>query len=100
MKPREYELDLDGALAAVYKVAPQPGYHGAFTRATAPGYLPNGTRVRKIAEDPGGDLTPLGTIGTVLGSMMHPSVGGGYFIEWDNAPKRAVFAIRWKVEPA
>lgn len=83
-----------------FGIRDHPGYFGAFTRRTEPGYLPSGSRVRKAKEDPGGDLTPLGTLGTVLGSFEHPEVGGGYFVEWDCAPARASFCARAKVEAA
>ncbi len=81
-------------------VRDHPGYFGVFTRAEVPGCWPNGTRVRKHAEDPGGDLTPLGSLGTVLGSMLHPTRGAGYFIEWDRSPRCAVFAGAWKLARA
>lgn len=74
------------------------GYTGAFTRQQAGKALyPNGARVAKSAEDAGGDLTPLGTVGTVLGSIYDPGQGVAYFIEWDGKPKTAVFCVEWKL---
>lgn len=46
----------------------EPGWVGAFWRQQAPGALVNGSRVVKVKAEKG-DLTPLGTQGTVLGSM-------------------------------
>lgn len=76
---------------------------GAFTREQAPNAkFANGTRIRKAKQE-AGDATPLGTKGTVLGSISHPDVRNGavlYFIEWDNRPKTAVGVIEWKLGPA
>jgi hypothetical protein len=67
-----------------------PGYTGLHVRDEAPGALPNGTRVRKVASDPA-DKHRNGDLGTVLGSMSAPLVGVGYFVEWDDSPRQAVF---------
>lgn len=72
------------------------GYFGAFTRDTARGAWPNGTRIRKAVSEPG-DSTPTGTEGTVLGSLGHPDVGLFYFVEWDNKPRIAVGTISAKL---
>ncbi len=82
-----------------YDIKEHPGYYGAFTTQQTPGFLPNGTRIKKGSGEEG-DLTPPGTLGTVLGSMSHPAIGGGYFVAWDNAPKRAVFVMNFKIERA
>lgn len=80
-----------------------PGYHGAFTREQAPGAIANGARIVKARMEEG-DSTPLGTLGTVLGSMVHPDPAYygaiAYFIEWDDKPKIAVGVIEWKVKAA
>lgn len=75
-----------------------PGWAGAHTRDQAPGAIPNGTRVRKLKDDPG-DLHPIGSEATVLGSIHHLAVGYGYFVEWDASPRTAVFVVPWKIEP-
>lgn len=78
---------------------PEPGWYGVFTRAQVLGAYPNGTRVVKVAQDPGGDLNPLGATGTILGSMRHPERPDqlAYFIEWDSHPRLAVVVIDWKL---
>lgn len=67
-----------------------PGYSGLHTRDQAPGAIPNGSRVRKVASDPG-DTHQDGALARVLGSIHHPQVGFGYFVEWDSHPRAAVF---------
>lgn len=71
------------------------GWVGVFTREQH-GALRNDTRVKKDRGDPG-DLTPIGTEGTVLGSVYHPGIGTIYFIEWDNRPRHAVGVVAWKL---
>lgn len=73
-----------------------PGWFGVFTRAHYPGALENGSRIKKVWEEPG-DGTALGTEGTVLGSLGFPDIGVGYFVEWDNRPRVAVFVISKKI---
>ncbi len=81
-------------------VGHEPGWTGAFTRQQAPDALfTNGTRVKKAKEERG-DRTPLGTKANVLGSLRVPGRGVGYFVEWDNRPRHAVFVIGWKVARA
>lgn len=79
---------------------PRKGWLGGFTTRQAEGAMPNGTRIVKAAEDAPGDLTPMGSPGTVLGSMRHPEKGIAYFIEWDDKPKVAVLAVHWKIKKA
>ena len=84
-----------------------PGYFGAHSRDQAEGAIPNGTRVRKLKADPGGDRTPNGTLGTVLGSIdaeqIDPALtrryGGKYFyfVEWSNKPGVAVGVVDVKI---
>jgi hypothetical protein len=80
------------------------GYAGLHTREQAEGALPNGTRIRKVAVD-GRDAHPVGTLGTVLGSIKAPPGMPadmpdpfGYFIEWDPTPRVAVFTRSGKIE--
>lgn len=85
--------------AAALGLRNEPGWIGAFTRNHAPGTMTPGTRVVKTREDKGGDRTPLGTKGSVLGSIRPPGMEfAGYFIEWDGRPRVAVFMIEWKIE--
>jgi len=84
-----------------------PGYVGAFTRDHAEGAIENGAKVRKAKEDPKGDLTPIGTLGTVLGSInfelydlaeaRSKGVKYLYFVEWDDKPKVAISMVDWKI---
>jgi hypothetical protein len=79
----------------------EPGWFGSFTRAQAPGApLPNGTRVCKVASDKKGDITEIGTRGTILGSLKHPDGRSlfFYFVEWDDKPKVAIGVTDWKIE--
>jgi hypothetical protein len=77
------------------------GYIGVFTTDEAPGCWKNGTRVVKATFERG-DGTPLGTMGTVLGSMFTHEAGGitTYFIEWDDKPKYAVCVEAQKLKKA
>lgn len=78
----------------------EPGWAGGFTRAQAPGAIPNGSAIFKAAEEEG-DSTPLGTPGFVLGSISHPELADGalfYFVEWANRPRVACGVIGWKVK--
>jgi hypothetical protein len=76
----------------------RPGWAGGYSTRQALGGWRNGTRVEKAAEDATGDLTKMGTLGTVLGSVMHPELGMAYFIEWDDKPKVAVLCVQWKLK--
>jgi hypothetical protein len=52
----------------------------------------------KMREDEGGDETPLGTSGTVLGSVKaEGTMFCGYFVEWDNRPRYVTFVVEWKI---
>lgn len=86
--------NLDAALDDLLK--PRPGWHGNFTTREAPEAMHNGTRVVKAASEPH-DAHPEGSLGTVLGSIMHPDLGIAYFVEWDAKPKWAVLVVAWKL---
>jgi hypothetical protein len=78
----------------------EDGWVGAFTRDQVPqAKFKNGARIEKILRETG-DLSPLGTLGTVLGSMYAPEVGVGYFVEWDRTPRLAVMVVEDKLGPA
>lgn len=81
----------------VLTITEHPGWSGVFTRNQYPGALANGTRVRKRVEERG-DAHKIGDLATVLGSIGHPDVGVGYFVEWDDLPRMAVFLQEHKVE--
>lgn len=72
------------------------GWHGRHVRDEVPGALRNGTRVRKVGSDPD-DTHQDGAPATVLGSMSHPAVGAGYFVEFDDHPRYAVFVAGHRV---
>jgi hypothetical protein len=68
-----------------------PGWIGQHTREEAEGALENGTRVRKIGSRPREGHQD-GALATVLGSVIAPwGPGYGYFVEWDDRPREAVF---------
>jgi hypothetical protein len=74
-----------------YKPKEHPGWLGMFTTEEYPGALRNGTVIEKATFEQG-DGTPIGAKGRVLGSMGHPEIGVGYFVEWEARPRMAVFA--------
>jgi hypothetical protein len=86
-------------MTKLYEPIEHPGWIGLFTTDTYPGALPNGTRIRKAVDLPG-DAHRVGDEGTVLGSYGHPKVGWGYFVEWDDRPRIAVFVEARKVGAA
>ena len=66
------------------------GWEGMFSDKQAQGAWPNGSKIVKTVFREG-DLTPMGTVGTVLGSIASQSENGFlYFIEWENKLKWAV----------
>jgi hypothetical protein len=71
------------------------GYIGMFTRDQAEGAIPNGARIVKSFTEEH-DANPVGTLGTVLGSIEAPPGVTGYpdkffyFVEWDPSPRLAV----------
>lgn len=76
----------------------EPGIIGAICRDDDPrAKYRNGARIKKVAEDKGGDVTKLGTLGTVLGSVYVPELGGAYFVEWDDKPRQSVFVVEYKI---
>jgi len=79
-----------------YEPHAHPGWLGLFTTDEYPGALPNGTRIIKVLMLQGDAHRP-GAKGTVLGSMGHPQIGIGYFVEWDDTPKTAVFVEARKI---
>jgi hypothetical protein len=79
-------------------VRPHAGWQGQFTTQEQPGAYPNGTRIRKVRMD-FGDTHKVGSTGRVLGSLSNPSIGIGYFIEWDHWPRTAVFIMGAKIRP-
>lgn len=80
-------------------ITTHPGYEGHFTRRQAVGAIANGTRVLKRNSRPG-DAHADGSPGTVLGSIGDPTVGFGYFIEWDPRRRLAVFIEGTRIERA
>lgn len=77
----------------------EPGWVGTFTRHQAPeATFRNGSRIQKAKQGPG-DATPLGSLGTVLGSIYAAGIVG-YFVEWDWKPKVAVGIVGWRISRA
>jgi hypothetical protein len=73
------------------------GYANQFTRAEYPSAkFRNGSRIIKIRTAPG-DVHVVGALGTVLGSIGHPAIGVGYFVEWDDQKKWAIFVVESKI---
>lgn len=104
---KEHETKIDAGTASAMGVREWPGYHGMFTRAQAPGAIPNETPIKKVWSEPG-DLEPVGKSGKVLGSLavppgFEPPAGAPtgvlfvYWVEWDSLPKHAVFIIDKKI---
>jgi hypothetical protein len=90
-------FEITDDIADHFHIGHETGWRGPFTRREAPqARYPNGSRVRK-AKHERGDVTTLGTMGTVLGSLYVPNVGVGYFVEWENRPRVAVFVVEYKV---
>lgn len=76
----------------------EPGWAGTFTRAEVVGALRNGTRVVKVTFDSKDAHRP-GDLATVIGSFGVPEKFG-YFVEWDDMPRAAVFVEPRKIRPA
>ena len=84
-----------------FNLRTEDGWYGFFTRAQFAGAIANGSRIRKVFS-PEGDTHPVGSLGTVIGSIGVKGPGVlpmvGYFIEWDAAPRFAVFVQDIKIE--
>lgn len=89
-------IDIPDDMAEALGLHYEPGWLGIITRHEAKGAYPNGTRVEKVDEDPG-DTRPLGSLGTVLGSLRADPIGTAYFVEWDSAPRHSVLVTAWKI---
>jgi len=76
----------------------EPGWAGTFTRGEVDGALRNGTRVVKVTFD-SKDAHHPGDLATVIGSFGVPEKFG-YFVEWDDMPRAAVFVEPRKIRPA
>jgi hypothetical protein len=89
--------DVEAKIFDLLKIREEPGWTGAFSRKQYPGALPNGTRVRKVIGE-AGDTHSLGAQATVLGSVVRwPWEELGYFVEWDDEPRCAVFVVGAKI---
>lgn len=80
-----------------YGIQQHPGYRGVFTTNQANGAIPNGTRIVKVAREPG-DITPLDTKGLVHGSIYSEKAGYAYFVEWDHLPRTVILVVGKKIE--
>ena len=102
MKPitKGYKVDVtnDDAAAAL-GIKHYPGYRGSFSRDQHPLALyENGARVVKAEDEDETHLHPIGTLGTVLGSIGHVDIGVAYFVEFDSRPKHAVLVLEGKLK--
>lgn len=80
-----------------FVIANEPGWTGSFTRHQDPkASFRNGSRIKK-AKQGKRDATPLGNLGTVLGSVFVPQLGVAYFVEWDWKPKVAVLITEGRI---
>lgn len=77
----------------------RPGWTGNFTTQQAAGAIQNGTRIRKITAEHK-DAHPVGSLGTVLGSLQAQEGKLLYFIEWDATPRCAVAVADFKIVAA
>lgn len=78
------------------KFTEEAGWVGGFTREQAEGAIQNGSTIVKVWSERG-DTHPVGTKGTVLGSIHHPQLGYLYFVEWETLPRVAVGVIGEKI---
>lgn len=92
---------MDELSAAIFAdlLKDRPGWTGNFTTQQAGGAIPNGTRIRKITTEHK-DAHPVGSIGTVLGSLEAQEGKLLYFIEWDARPRWAVAVADFKIGEA
>jgi hypothetical protein len=90
--------EFDGRIAALLGIQDHPGYLLPFSENQAEGAWANGSCVVKNGSDPGGDLTPDGIKGKILGSLKTPDGRYGYFVEWDNKPKMPIFCVEEKMK--
>lgn len=80
-----------------YAIREHDGWTGVFTDQQSPmAKIKNGHRVEKIASDDG-DAHPVGSSGTVLGSIGAPSLGVSYFVEFDSTPRQASLVAERKI---
>lgn len=98
---RGKRVDLEYLLLQAIEEMSQPrkGWVGSYATTHVPGAYKNGTRIQKQAHEEG-DAHPVGTLGTVLGSLSHPEKGIAYFVEWDPLPRHAVLVIARKLAAA
>jgi hypothetical protein len=94
IKPREIDIS---EIADSLDIRNEDGWHGAFTRnSVRQAVFARGERIYKARHEPG-DSTPVGTSGFVLGSIYLPEWGVGYFVEWSNRPRSAIFVVQAKI---
>ncbi len=90
--------EFDERTAAFFRIEEHPGYLTPFCKNQAEGAWENGSYIVKHGSDPGGDVTPDGIKGIILGSLKAPSGKYGYFVEWENKPKIAIFCAEEKMK--
>jgi hypothetical protein len=94
-----FELEPDDPAAEHFNIREYVGWTGAYTTDQAKGAYANGTVVLKAMSELG-DLVKNGARGRVLGSMHHPGMGYGYFVEWDQNPRVAVLVTEKRLRRA
>lgn len=96
-KRRLHQVEIPGALADHFNIQYEPGWQNPFSRDDAPEakWRPGDRVAKGLTES--GDVTPQGTMGTVLGSIYTPGTGVAYWVEWDDKPKQAVFVVEKKL---
>lgn len=76
----------------------RPGDRAIYTTEQAPGAIPNGHRVSKIAFEPG-DHHAVGATAIVLGSLGPDDRGEfGYFVRWEGGETPPTFIRGRKIE--
>lgn len=97
------KVEVDGDYAARFGIRYHEGYASPFTREQSPlARYRNGARVRKAKVDRAGrhGEHPIGSLGTVLGSIGRADIGVAYFVEWDESPGAPTVVYEGKIERA
>jgi hypothetical protein len=100
MNPFDHIVPRDPLMDERFDIRDHAGYRTPFSRQQSPlAKYKNGARIVKTGVGKN-DLHPAGMHGTVLGSIGLPEIGVGYFIEWDDMPRCAVFIAEPRIGPA
>lgn len=91
-------IEFDEKTALLLGIQNHPGYLVPFCNKQAEGAWQNGSCVVKHGSDPGGDFTPDGIKGIILGSLKTSDGRYGYFVEWENNLKMPIFCVEEKMK--